>query len=103
MLKYDVVSFMLKEKCITQNKLKEDTMYLIKLRNALVHFTPEWNNDLIKHNDLKISKKNRFEFSPFYDKDVFFIPHRCLSGSCATWSHATASDFIKMFKSTYII
>jgi len=99
MLKYDVVFFLLKEKFITHNKLKEDAGYLVDIRNALVHFTPEWDNDLNKHELIEKSRKNRFTDSRFYGNKTLFFPYRCLSGSCASWGLETASSFIEMFNS----
>lgn len=99
MLKYDVAFFLLKKKFITHNKLKEDVGYLVDIRNALVHFTPEWDNALEKHWCLEKSRKNRFTDSGFYDSKALFFPYRCLSVSCAYWSHKTATSFIKMFHS----
>lgn len=99
MLKYDVVFFLLKKKFITHNKLKEDIGYLVDIRNALVHFTPEWDNALGKHGCLEKSRKNRFTDSGFHDSKTLFFPYRCLSGSCASWSHETAASFIEMFTS----
>ena len=99
MLKYDVVFFLLKKKFITHNKLKEDVGYLVYVRNALVHFTPEWDNALGKHGCLEKSRKNRFTDSSFYDSKALFFPYRCLNGSCASWGHETAASFIEMFTS----
>lgn len=99
MLKYDVVSFLLNEKIIPHNKLKEDTCYLIKIRNALIHFTPEWDNNLVIHRKLESSRKNRFTDCHFHDSKALFFPYRCLSGSCASWSYNTASSFIEIFNS----
>lgn len=99
MLKYDVVFFLLKEKFITHNKLKEDVGYLVDVRNALVHFTPEWDNAFNKHGCLEKSRKNLFTDSRFHDSKALFFPYRCLSGSCASWGHKTASSFIEMFNS----
>jgi len=100
MFKYDAVSFLLKTTILSHSKIKEDAEYLIKLRNSLVHFTPEWDNQLDKHKSLEDSRKNRFGDSRFYAGDANFIPYRCLDSSCASWSYDTSSAFLKMFNSS---
>lgn len=96
-LKYDVVLFLLTGGFPHHNMVIEKTDYLIKLRNALVHFKPEWDNEPDRHVNLEKLKKNFFSYSPFYDEKSFFIPHRCLSASCASWAHKTAVAFIEYF------
>lgn len=98
-LKYDVVTFLLTCKFIPHCQKSEKMDYLIDLRNALMHFTPEWDNALKKHKSLENSKKNFFKCSPFYEKGFLFFPYRCLSASCAVWSHATACEYIEYFTS----
>ena len=55
------------------------------MRNALIHFTPEWDNNLDKHEKIEkeVKKHNHFKLSRFYSKETMFFPYRCLSGSCA--------------------
>ena len=96
-LKYEVVSFLLTGGFLPHNQLVEETDYLIRLRNALVHFRPEWDNSLNLHRKLESSKKNFFNCSPFYNEKSLFIPYRCLSASCASWAHKTALAFIEYF------
>ena len=50
---------------------------LIKLRNALVHFKPEWSDEKREH--LKIEKrlKGKFQLSPFLSPNDEFFPKRC--------------------------
>lgn len=97
-LKYDIVSFIIKEDLLPENKLIQDVRYLIRLRNALTHFTPEWDNAPSKHDSLRKSRKNRFSISPFSTSGSLFFPYQ-LGSSCAIWSCRVSNDFIKFFKS----
>lgn len=97
--KYDIIG-LIKKNCLPpENKLKQDIRYLTRLRNALTHFTPEWDNALSRHIDLKKDRKNRFTLNPFYAPGGLFFPYRCLSASCALWSCKVSNEFIELFKS----
>lgn len=97
--KYDIIWFIKKNSLLPENKLKEDIRYLARLRNALTHFTPEWDNALSRHVNLEKCVKNRFALNPFYPPKALFFPYRCLSASCAIWSCKVSNEFIELFKS----
>jgi hypothetical protein len=70
---------------------------LIELRNALVHYTPEWSYEDGKHKKLGARLSNRFDTSPFcVDGDSFF-PKKCMSYGCAKWAVSSALNFIDAF------
>ncbi len=96
--KVDIMWTILKNTLLPENTMKQDVRYLCRLRNALIHFTPEWDNDLANHAALEQQLKNQFKVSPLYDPGCLFIPYRCLSASCALWAHITSRDFISFFK-----
>ena len=63
---------------------------LIKLRNALVHFKPEWQMDDEEH-DLAKSLKGLFAESSIHYQPVDpWYPSMCLSAGCAEWAHTSA-------------
>lgn len=97
-LKYDIVSFIIKADLLPENKLIQEVRYLIRLRNAFTHFTPEWDNALSKHDSLRKSRKNRFSISPFSTTGSLFFPYQ-LGSSCAIWSCRVSNDFLEFFKS----
>jgi len=97
--KYDIICFIKNNSFLPENKLKQDIRYLARLRNALVHFTPEWDNALSRHIDLEKDRKNRFAPNPFYDPGSLFLPYRGLSASCALWSCKVSNEFMEFFKS----
>jgi hypothetical protein len=70
---------------------------LIKLRNALVHYKPEWDTDLKNHKGIENRLKSRFNINPFsYDNDAFF-PKKCLGHGCAEWAVQSSITFIEDF------
>ncbi len=97
--KYDIIWLIKKGCLVPENKLKQDIRYLTRLRNALTHFTPEWDNALSKHIDLEQHRKNRFTINRFYPPGSLFFPYRCLSASCGSWSFKVSKEFIELFKS----
>jgi len=68
---------------------------LVKLRNTLTHFKPEWDDAQSAHAELEKLLSGKFEESYFSSNDHAFIPHRCFGAGCACWSVKTTIDFIK--------
>jgi hypothetical protein len=97
--KYDIIWFIKKNRLPAENKIQQDARYLTRLRNALTHFTPEWDNALSRHINLEKGVKNRFALNPFYPPKALFFPYRCLSASCAIWSCKVSNEFMELFKS----
>lgn len=69
---------------------------LIKLRNAIVHFRPEWFHERHEHDKLTRHLEARFKKSPFLPNDPMF-PRAWASASCAGWSISTVVGFIDYF------
>lgn len=97
--KYDIAWFIKKKCLMPESKLKQDIRYLTGLRNALTHFTPEWDNALSRHVNLEKNIKNRFTRNPFYPPGGLFFPYQCLSASCAQWSYRVSKEFIDFINS----
>lgn len=55
--KYDLIWFIMKNDLLSENDTKRNIRYLTRLRNALTHFTPEWDNNLLKHVRLEKTDK----------------------------------------------
>jgi hypothetical protein len=66
---------------------------LVELRNALVHFKPEWDDDQVLHAKLDKRLAGKFPTSPFLDSSAVFFPMRCMSHGCAAWAVRSARDF----------
>ena len=75
----------------------QDTQLLVKLRNALVHFKPEWDNEQNEHAKLGTQLDGKFEPSPFLGSHETMFPRRFLSYDCARWSVQTALRFVRAF------
>jgi len=75
----------------------QDAAILVSLRNALVHYKPEWNNELDMHKKLESSLSTRFPHSRFCDKGDVFFPKKCLGHGCAAWAVNTSLKFIDEF------
>lgn len=69
----------------------------IRLRNALIHYKPEWNDETEEHRKLETRLKSRFVLSPFSKPRQAFFPHRCLSHGCAEWIFRSCVNFTDDF------
>lgn len=69
---------------------------LIKLRNAVVHFRPEWFDAQDKHDKLSRQLAHKFEGSAFLAGEPLF-PRAWASGSFVVWSLKTTVEFIEHF------
>lgn len=66
---------------------------IVKLRNSLIHYYPEWMNDGITASSMVATKREslkgligKFPTSPLMNKSGPFFPNKCLSYGCARWS-----------------
>lgn len=88
-----------KEKFNKGESVYQNISYSIRLRNALVHYKPEWDNDLKEHKRLEDCLKSKFKLNPFVNVETTFFPHRCLSHGCAEWVLQSCINFIDSFNS----
>ena len=72
---------------------------LIKLRNAVVHFRPEWHDEDALHAKLSRQLNHRFSGSPFLPDEALF-PRRWASASFAEWALHSAVAFLAYFSQT---
>lgn len=82
----------------------QDTVLLVKLRNMLVHYRPEWRPGAIdgaaSDPDTKVEKAlvgKGFKPNPFTSDVNPFFPDRCLGHGCAAWAWASALAFASDF------
>lgn len=75
----------------------QDTHALIELRNALVHFKPEWHDEQKHHKELEKQLKGKFEINPFAGSNDVFFPPQCMSYGCAKWAVLSAQSFVTEF------
>jgi hypothetical protein len=81
----------------------QDVKVLIDLRNALVHFKPEWviaDTGRVDQADLHILEKNlknKFSLNPFLRDARPLFPTLCMSHGCAKWAVGSAIAFVERF------
>ncbi|RII35357.1 hypothetical protein D2A34_09145 [Clostridium chromiireducens] len=81
----------------------QDISVLIKLRNALIHFEPEWvvTRDII--NNTKDRQKlekllmYKFQINKFTGDNNPFFPDKCLSYGCVDWALTNVIAFTDIF------
>lgn len=96
--KYEMALFLKKKgKFDKGDSIYQDTYNLIKLRNALVHFKPEWSDEKREHRKIEDRLRGKFQLSPFLAADGEFFPKRCMSHGCAEWAVQTALKFRDYF------
>jgi hypothetical protein len=69
---------------------------LIDMRNALVHFKPEWSHEKKGHFRIENKIHNQFPLSPFW-QGVKAFPEKCMSYGCAKWCVGSAMEFAETF------
>lgn len=75
----------------------QDTNTLIRLRNALVHFKPEWHDEQEEHKKLEKQLVGKFPINPFIGENGVFFPQQCISYGCTQWAVTTALRFMEKF------
>jgi hypothetical protein len=70
---------------------------LVRLRNSLVHFKPEWHDEQNHHARIGSNLLGKFELSPFFKASDVVFPERSMSAGCANWAVCTALSFMKTF------
>jgi len=70
---------------------------LIAVRNALVHFKPEWHHQQKTHEKISRNLKGKFQLSPFLDENVPISPMRCMTHGFADWAIRSSLNFASRF------
>ena len=76
---------------------------LMRLRNALVHFKPEWDDELKDHQSLEKRLSQLFPISALANRAkgrMVWFPNKCLGAGCAEWAVESAIKFSQQFVST---
>lgn len=75
----------------------QDVQIVVELRNALVHFKPEWDTQAHRHQKLSENLKNKFGPSPFLN-DVLIFPRRWATHGCTSWGVRSCLKFAAEFE-----
>tara|TARA_R110000851_G_scaffold176888_2_gene323645 strand:- start:2705 stop:3361 length:657 start_codon:yes stop_codon:yes gene_type:complete len=86
-----------KKKLDSALKAVDHIKILIKLRNSLVHFKPEWVHLQKEHDKIGKALNGKFEMSPFLRTSEPIFPLRCMSYSMTNWAIRSSYDFIEEF------
>jgi hypothetical protein len=70
---------------------------LVKMRNVLIHYRPEWDNELNEHKRVQDRVQGRFPLNPLADPGVLWFPDQCLGAGCADWAIKQAAEFVTEF------
>lgn len=70
---------------------------LIKLRNAVIHFRPEWHDEDATHARLSAQLTRRFQRSSYFDNERLF-PRAWASHSFSVWALNSAVSFLENFE-----
>jgi hypothetical protein len=70
---------------------------LIRLRNALVHFKPEWHDEQEEHKKIERQLAGKFPINPFIGENGVFFPQQCISYGCTQWAVTSALRFMENF------
>lgn len=93
-----------KPKFDTDKNPYQDVSYLVKLRNALMHYKPEWiphlsetnRNEVDQHKFEKMLKV-KFKENPMAGVGNPFFPDKCLGHGCAEWAVISSINFVDEF------
>lgn len=73
---------------------------LIALRNTLVHFKPEWDDDLKEHQRIEDRLRGRFNNNQLSEQSkgsMSWFPDKCLGAGAARWGCNVAVAFSNKF------
>jgi hypothetical protein len=71
----------------------QDVATLIDLRNALVHYDPEWSDEKGKHSSLSARLAYKFDRCAWLPDEPLF-PRAWVSYSCCQWAVKAVRDFV---------
>ena len=75
-----------------------DVSALIKLRNALTHFKPEWEDQQVAHAKVSAILKGKFPTSPFLPQIEPLFPKAWASHGCVSWAVRSVVGLILEFE-----
>jgi hypothetical protein len=76
----------------------QDVAALIRLRNALTHFKPEWFSEQVEHARLSATLVHRAKLSPFFPATEPLFPRGWASHDTAVWAIKSVVSFILKFE-----
>ena len=74
-----------------------DAENLVRLRDALLSYDPDWDDERGKHHSLEERLKEKFPPSPLVSAKRPWFPDQCLGSGCALWAVETVQVFTNDF------
>jgi hypothetical protein len=97
--KYDLALLLRQTSLLNRgNAPTQDVNLLIRLRNALTHFKPEWFDEQQDHAKLSSQLNGRFLPSSFFSASESVFPRRWATHGCTAWAIKSAINFIETFE-----
>jgi hypothetical protein len=78
-------------------ELFQGTYGLVKMRNVLIHYRPEWDDELKEHKEVQTRLADLFPLNSLASAGSLWFPHQCLGAGCAQWAVTQAADFVTAF------
>lgn len=80
----------------------QDVLEVVRLRNALVHYSPEWQigvgaSDEEAQQGIRGRLEGRFSENSFAPKGNPFFPDRCLGHGCTEWAWVSVFELVDEF------
>jgi hypothetical protein len=102
--KYQIALLLADKKVLDKGKNPfQDVLLIIKLRNSLTHYEPEWithqledNKDSYVPHDFEKKLKSKFPLNPLLSGNPFY-PDKCLGYGCAEWAVVSGINFADEF------
>ena len=76
----------------------QDIAALIKLRNALVHYKPEWSNEQIEHAKVSNALNNKAVKSSYFSRADSLFPSAWVSHGTTCWAVNSVISYIDDFE-----
>jgi len=76
----------------------QNVSVLIRLRNALVHFRPEWDDKQKEHAKLSKVLRGKFEPNPFFQRTDPLFPKAWATHGCTAWAVNSCLALMKEFE-----
>jgi hypothetical protein len=97
--KYEIVLIEAEKTTFQGTHLRSNAEYAQDLRNALMHYKPEWDNEQKIGKRFEKQYNKKFKLNPYASKSQAFFPHRCLSYDCAKWVFTSIINYLDEFYS----
>lgn len=98
--KYDLALFLANKSPLGKGgRPYQDIDALIKLRNGLVHYRPEWSDEQVEHRKISAAISGKAIGSSFYSAETPLFPRAWSSHGTVLWALNSSIEFVEKFES----